>query len=998
MIKTWVKIFLLCLFCPSLWGQGVTVTASVVDGDGQQWIGGNYSVSLVLPSGITHYYDTRTGLPFTSTFQGGLDGTGSLSLSLIPTNFISPAGSQWKFYICPQVLGAGCGTVTLPITSGGSISSQINAVIPVPRVTGGPGVYAYNDLEVAAFAPNTYFNVISQQNRCYATSWTVCNIPGGGATLPTNAIVYGLSPLTSRAAVPGTDFLAPGLLPNGTTGFTQSLGDNTTKLATDAFVLANVASPTQPAGSNTQLQFNNTGIFGADATLTFNTSTKTLFEQNDTLSPLGTAISGTNFNSGTLGLTASYFNGSALPDSWSFQNILSGTVGNPVSTLTISHTSASTGGAQFILPNNTLATTQSPGDNSTKVATTAYADAGNALPAGVGIVKITNGTKSLAVPQTDYNVPSAGFYYQSNFPSSCTVSAVAYTTQPDCAFYTAKAYTVATNIQTSLYLSSGTQNTVASFVEPTGLYSVNIHGNGIQGTTLAYTGGSAIPVISRATGGANWSPLQITDMLIDGGATASAIIDTAKLGQPYFNNLEGQNIARGSDHMFEFSHTGSDYSFQVWASNIIGSGENQVSGRPIITCTPVAGACTSWTISSGGAGVSSTDFNEIIVGYQGGTSYKACATLPAVPTLTISGGVITAVTPTGSNGSGCTGTINLLVSNIFPMNYGIYSLDSDSHFEHITMYVGKQAAFYFGGGENTLIHMHPAEVPYGVINLGGNRFVGTECDNYVAICMKFGQFGANLLSSVVGTVAYGSWPGSSVYYFGDPTTGLVNFGQDANLCAGTVPTDFHPYVGQNGPFDQGGAIPTGVSISGGDRACANNSPDMVTNPTAGPALWLAPSPNPLAYLAVGRENTTGQPDAMFGQQSTFPVSAAIQAQAGTGIAFNISNTFGSGQVGGYSPTGVPLLVSAGSIASATTIAPGAAQGGAYHITGTTPISTITPPTNCSTAPYICTYKFFSDNGFSTVTGGNISVAFTTTAGHVYEFTHDQSTSLWYPTD
>ena len=51
-----------------------------------------------------------------------------------------------------------------------------------------------------------------------------------------------------------------GALANGITATTQSPGDNTTKLATDAFVLANAGG--SPGGSNTQVQRNNNGAFG----------------------------------------------------------------------------------------------------------------------------------------------------------------------------------------------------------------------------------------------------------------------------------------------------------------------------------------------------------------------------------------------------------------------------------------------------------------------------------------------------------------------------------------------------------------------------------------------------------------------------------------------------------------------------------------------------------------------------------------------------------------
>lgn len=43
-------------------------------------------------------------------------------------------------------------------------------------------------------------------------------------------------------AVPGTDYLAPGPLPDGTTATTQALGDNSTKVATTAHVTLEVAN------------------------------------------------------------------------------------------------------------------------------------------------------------------------------------------------------------------------------------------------------------------------------------------------------------------------------------------------------------------------------------------------------------------------------------------------------------------------------------------------------------------------------------------------------------------------------------------------------------------------------------------------------------------------------------------------------------------------------------------------------------------------------------
>jgi hypothetical protein len=65
---------------------------------------------------------------------------------------------------------------------------------------------------------------------------------------------------------------------NGTLGTTQSLGNDTAKVATTAFVKAAVdASTTAPGGTNTQVQYNNSGAFGGSATFTFATPTLTLF-------------------------------------------------------------------------------------------------------------------------------------------------------------------------------------------------------------------------------------------------------------------------------------------------------------------------------------------------------------------------------------------------------------------------------------------------------------------------------------------------------------------------------------------------------------------------------------------------------------------------------------------------------------------------------------------------------------------------------------------------
>jgi hypothetical protein len=66
-------------------------------------------------------------------------------------------------------------------------------------------------------------------------------------------------------------------LKDGTTATTQGSSDNTTKLATTAYVTTAVAaSSTSPGGSNTQIQYNNSGAFGGSANLAWTNGTSTL--------------------------------------------------------------------------------------------------------------------------------------------------------------------------------------------------------------------------------------------------------------------------------------------------------------------------------------------------------------------------------------------------------------------------------------------------------------------------------------------------------------------------------------------------------------------------------------------------------------------------------------------------------------------------------------------------------------------------------------------------
>ncbi len=124
---------------------------------------------------------------------------------------------------------------------------------------------------------------------------------------------------------------------------------------------------------------------------------------------------------------------------------------------------------------------------------------------------------------------------------------------------------------------------------------------------------------------------------------------------------------------------------------------------------------------------------------------------------------------------------------------------------------------------------------------------------------------------------------------------------------------------------------------------------------------------------------------------TTPVAHAVQIDGGTNIRSNTvqyqSWNFldSSGDVHDnlqYTAVGT-------AIASAATIAP---VSGITHVTGTSTISTITVPTVAvNGGSYTGCITLVADGAWATATGGNISAAFTATAGSSYRFCYDGTT-------
>lgn len=363
-------ILITALICPALaFGQSTTVTGTIQDANGQAFVNGTWTLTLVSTPGYVPPFNAFCGgSPMgTSDVQksGTLDASGNISTSVCPNNSITPVGTLWSVSVCPAS-SSGCTTQSIAI-NGASFNLGTAITPPAISVVAGAFTRAYQDSEVIQFGEGSYYwNILLGVIRVYHNgAWQT--IGGGGTcsnTLTFNASGSGVAPgtgfncsanvtvsynsigaaplasptFTGIVTLPGTPssgqfwgwngsafgwFTPAGgsmtwpvggagipnyngasgwgttysatntipanfiptlnqnttgtaanlsgtpALPNGTTATTQTVGDNTTKLATDAFVLANAGSGT-PGGSSFGMQYNNSGAFGGTTPPTTN--------------------------------------------------------------------------------------------------------------------------------------------------------------------------------------------------------------------------------------------------------------------------------------------------------------------------------------------------------------------------------------------------------------------------------------------------------------------------------------------------------------------------------------------------------------------------------------------------------------------------------------------------------------------------------------------------------------------------------------------------------
>lgn len=164
-----------------------TVTATVVDPQGQPYAEGWYRFTFWVPPGIT-LPPNWLGGHLQTVFVGNLDASGSFTVDIPDNLTITPSGTMWKVMVAP--LATAPSTEVLVVITGASqdISAEINEAladiaVPIdPAPIARPLARAYTDDEVIEPVPGAiYFNITDKCVHFYdGTTWhNLCQASGG---------------------------------------------------------------------------------------------------------------------------------------------------------------------------------------------------------------------------------------------------------------------------------------------------------------------------------------------------------------------------------------------------------------------------------------------------------------------------------------------------------------------------------------------------------------------------------------------------------------------------------------------------------------------------------------------------------------------------------------------------------------------------------------------------------------------------------------------------
>ena len=431
-------------------------------------------------------------------------------------------------------------------------------------------------------------------------------------------------------------------------------------------------------------------------------------------------------------------------------------------------------------------------------------------------------------------------FYVSGFPyGGCTVNSVTYTTQLECAWWTAVAYATANIAQVELHLGYGYYPINAPLVEPTANFTgVSLIGTGQQGSVILANATMTDAMIykNETVSGGTWPQLTFRGFKMEGQLEVQGCMRIWGVQNLVVEHLACGDVPNGAPFAYQFGEP-NNYA-QGWTFQVIGDDvgfanggiANPVSTRAQITINTSGGAIT-WpaTIVSGGSGYGSASAAQSYIGYivgnRNGTADTPCATMPTAINVTVSGGAVSNFTGTG--GSGCSGTITAMVLPTPNIATAFDIWSTDSTFKDLVP-GGGLVGITSHSGNVIFYHAHPTQVGIGIVNSNAGTGVSgytvydaTELDTVAKWGFDF-QNSSSAASVVVnGTTTFNEYPPFNAFHLGSSAS--VQFGPQANLCGttqgGTV--DYHEFLFPAGTYETQGYLPTGSSIAPNDTVCSN---------------------------------------------------------------------------------------------------------------------------------------------------------------------------------
>lgn len=230
-IKRLILLIALLTCAASSFAQTTSVSATAItDAGGAAWKNGTFNFQFV-PSPVNPFGPYfQGGVPFNTSqvIAGSLDNTGSFTQAVPDNKTISPAGSGWKFTVCPAAT-APCSTFTFTITGASQVLSVTPPAIIVSMSSPPNGAAAYTDGEIfGARQGQFYFNLTD--NTLHMCSLPVCtwlSLASPTSILPLNNTFSGQNAFTNNNTHSGLESFSGGFsgLAGGHTAFLFGIND-----------------------------------------------------------------------------------------------------------------------------------------------------------------------------------------------------------------------------------------------------------------------------------------------------------------------------------------------------------------------------------------------------------------------------------------------------------------------------------------------------------------------------------------------------------------------------------------------------------------------------------------------------------------------------------------------------------------------------------------------------------------------------------------------------